>query len=39
VADGSRHVDERLLMEFEAQREQFASASDDESRVAARGPR
>ncbi len=25
VADGSRHVDERLLAEFEAQREQFAA--------------
>ena len=34
VADGSRHVDERLLAEFEAQREQFAA--DGKSREAAR---
>jgi beta-glucosidase/6-phospho-beta-glucosidase/beta-galactosidase len=27
VADGSRHVDERLLAEFEAQREAFATSS------------
>jgi beta-glucosidase/6-phospho-beta-glucosidase/beta-galactosidase len=28
VADGSRHVDERLLLEFEVQRELFAAVSD-----------
>ena len=29
VADGSRHVDERLLAEFESQRELFASRRAD----------
>ena len=33
VADGSRHVDERLLAEFEAQRASFASSSDDRRRL------
>jgi beta-glucosidase/6-phospho-beta-glucosidase/beta-galactosidase len=35
VANGTRHVDERLLAEFDAQREQFAGASDEQRRVAA----
>lgn len=33
VADGSRHVDERLLAEFETQRALFASSSDDRRRL------
>ena len=33
VADGSRHVDQSLLQEFEAQRALFASASDDRRRL------
>ncbi|MFL6737163.1 MAG: hypothetical protein ACJ8F4_08935 [Sphingomonas sp.] len=32
VADGSRHVNERLLAEFDAQREQFAAAERKRSR-------
>ena len=35
VADGSRHVDERLLAEFEVQRELFAALVDDRRAVAA----
>ena len=35
VANGSRHVDERLLAEFEVQRELFARTSDDRRSVAA----
>jgi hypothetical protein len=38
VADGSRHVDQRLLAEFEAQRELFAGMSN-ERRVSAAGGR
>jgi len=34
VANGTRHIDERLLAEFELQREQFAAAYDDRRRVA-----
>ena len=34
VANGTRHVDERLLAEFELQREQFASAYEEQRRVA-----
>ncbi len=33
VADGSRHVDERLLAEFEVQRGLFASSSGDRRRL------
>ena len=33
VADGSRHVDERLLAEFETQRALFASSLDDRRRL------
>ena len=32
VADGSRHVDERLLAEFEAQREQFSTMEAERKR-------
>ena len=35
VANGTRHVDERLLAEFELQREQFAGAHDEQRRAAA----
>ena len=33
VADGTRHVDERLLAEFEVQRALFARSSDDRRRL------
>jgi beta-glucosidase/6-phospho-beta-glucosidase/beta-galactosidase len=36
VADGSRHVDERLLGEFQAQRELFAETAGDERLIAVR---
>ena len=36
VADGSRHVDERLLAEFEVQRELFASLTDERARLSDR---
>ena len=36
VADGTRHVDERLLAEFDAQRAQFAAMLDSGSRRALR---
>jgi len=35
VADGSRHVDQRLLAEFEVQRALFPGASEEERRFAA----
>jgi len=38
VADGGRHVDERLLEEFERQRELFAGPAE-RGRVAAAGGR
>jgi hypothetical protein len=38
TSEGTRHVDERLFAEFEAQREMFAGASD-QSRAAAIGGR
>jgi hypothetical protein len=34
VADGTRHVDERLLAEFDAQREQFAAMGEEVRRAA-----
>jgi hypothetical protein len=39
VADGSRHVDERLLDEFERQRELFAAADGTVRRAIAAGGR
>jgi hypothetical protein len=37
VADGSRHVDQRLLAEFERQREQFAAMHEHRPALAAAG--
>ena len=36
VADGTRHVDQRLLAEFEAQRERFAGPADEQRRPSGR---
>jgi len=34
VADGTRHIDQRLLAEFDAQREQFAGVREEKRRAA-----